>query len=87
MTAATTAAAAERDLLERVRRFQYDKFDKSVEEWIYYIQQFDTERAVSGLLADDVMTHRRNLLLSRVGPEASSTISGWTQSKPKRTTS
>lgn len=70
MTAATTAAAAERDLLERVRRFQFDKFDKSAEEWIYYIQRFETELAISGLLADDVMTHRRNLLLSRVGPEA-----------------
>jgi hypothetical protein len=57
-------------LLERVRRFQFDKFDKSAEEWTYYIQRFETELAVSGLLADDVMTRRRNLLLSRVGAEA-----------------
>jgi hypothetical protein len=32
MAAAASSAAAERDLLERVRRFQFDKFDPSVEE-------------------------------------------------------
>ena len=70
--AEAAAAAAERTILERVRRFQFDRFDQNVEEWTYYIQRFENELAIHGLLAEDaaVMHHRRNLLLSRIGPEA-----------------
>lgn len=70
--AEAAAAAAERTILERVSRFQFDRFDQNVEEWTYYIQRFENELAIHGLLAEDaaVMPHRRNLLLSRIGPEA-----------------
>ena len=71
MAEAAAAAAAERALLERVRRFQFDRFDQNVEEWTYYIQRFENDLALHGLLAsDDVMPRRQNLLLSRIGPEA-----------------
>lgn len=63
--------AAEAALLDRVRRFQFERFAPDSEEWNYYIQRFETELAIFGLLdGDDTAVHRRNLLLSRVGPEA-----------------
>jgi transposase InsO family protein len=63
-----TEAAA---ILERVRRFQFDRFTPDTEEWRYYIQRFETELAIHGLLEGaPTELHRRNLLLSRVGPAA-----------------
>jgi hypothetical protein len=63
-----TEAAA---ILERVRRFQFDRFTSDTEEWRYYIQRFKTELAIHGLLEGaPTESHRRNLLLSRVGPAA-----------------
>jgi hypothetical protein len=35
---AEAEASAPRALLERVRRFQFDRFDPNGEEWNYYIQ-------------------------------------------------
>lgn len=65
------AEAAALALLDRVRRFSFDRFSPDSEEWIYYIQRFETELAIHGLLEGDVTAvHRRNLLLSRVGPDA-----------------
>ncbi len=68
--AAAAAEGARRAVLERVRRFQFDRFDPHVEEWTYYIRRFEAELTVFELRGDDTMEHRRNLLLSRVGPEA-----------------
>jgi hypothetical protein len=63
-------AAAHRALMERVRRFQFDRFDPNGEDWQYYIQRFETELAIRELLdGADTMPSRRNLL-SRIGPEA-----------------
>jgi hypothetical protein len=64
-------AAAHRALMERVRRFQFDGFDPNGEEWLYYIQRFETVLAIHKLLdGADTMPSRRNLLVSRIGPEA-----------------
>jgi len=69
---ADDAAAAEaRTTLKRVLRFQFDCFAPDNEEWTYYIQRFENEWAIHGILTGPGMEdHRRNLLLSRVGPEA-----------------
>ena len=68
---ADAAAVAARALLERVRRFQFDRFDPNGEEWNYYIQRFENELAIHGLLEEPgTAAHRRNLLLARIGPEA-----------------
>ena len=67
---ADAAAAACRAVMERVRRFQFDIFDPLTEEWIYYIRHFETELALHDLRGDDTMDYRRNLLLSRIGPDA-----------------
>ena len=59
-----------RALTERVRRFQFDRFDPHGQEWQYYIQRFETELAIHKLMdGADAMPSRRNLLLSRKGPE------------------
>ena len=60
------AVAAHRAVMERVRRFQFDRFDPQTEEWIYYIRRFETELALHELRGDDNMEYRRNLLLSRI---------------------
>jgi transposase InsO family protein len=64
------AEAEARALLERVRRFQFDRFDSAAEEWTYYIRRFTNELAIYGLNTPETAEHRRNLLLSRVGPDA-----------------
>ena len=65
------AAAQRRAVMERVRRFQFDRFDSQAEEWSYYIRRFEMELSIHELREDDViMTSRRDLLLSRIGPEA-----------------
>ena len=73
---AEAAAAARTALAERVRRFQFERFDPHAEQWEYYVQRFETELAINGLLDDPAEggpateVHRRNLLLARVGPDA-----------------
>ena len=68
---AEAEAAAARALLERVRRFQFDRFDPNGEEWNYYIQRFENELAIHGLLDEPATAvPRRNLLRARIGPEA-----------------
>ena len=53
------------------QRFRFDRFDASGEEWEYYIQRFETELALHNLLAGDATAEaRRNLLLSKIGPDA-----------------
>jgi hypothetical protein len=56
--------------MERVRRFHFDRYDSNIEEWPYYIRRFETELALYELRGDDTMQQRRNLLLSRIGPDA-----------------
>eukprot|EP00731_Ephydatia_muelleri_P031413 Em0022g927a len=54
-----------------MRRFRFDRFDNNIEEWDYYIQRFENELAVHGLLTgEDSADARKNLLLSKIGPEA-----------------
>ena len=67
---AAAAAAAQRAIMERVRRFHFDRYDNNLEEWPYYIRRFETELALYELRGDDTMQQRRNLLLSRIGPDA-----------------
>ena len=56
---------------EAMRRFRFDRFDNNIEEWDYYIQRFENELAVHGLLTgEDSADARKNLLLSKIGPEA-----------------
>ncbi len=64
------AAAVQRAIMERVRRFHFDRYDSNIEEWPYYIRRFETELALYELRGDDTMQQRRNLLLSRIGPDA-----------------
>jgi hypothetical protein len=68
---AEAEAVAARALLECVRRFQFDRFDPNGEEWNYYIQRFENELAIHGLLEEpSTAAHRRNLLRARIEPEA-----------------
>ena len=54
-----------------VQRFRFEHFDKMGEEWEYYIQRFETELALHGLLEGNATANvRRNLLLSKIGPDA-----------------
>ena len=54
-----------------VQRFRFERFDRASEEWEYYIQRFETELSLHGLLqGDETANVRRNLLLSKIGPEA-----------------
>ena len=54
-----------------VRRFRFERFDKMGEEWEYYIQRFETELALHGLLeGNETANIRRNLLLSKIGRDA-----------------
>ena len=54
-----------------VQRFRFERFDKMGEEWEYYIQRFETELALHGLLEGNATANvRRNLLLSKIGPDA-----------------
>ncbi|KAL5516393.1 hypothetical protein EMCRGX_G001699 [Ephydatia muelleri] len=56
---------------EAMRRFRFDRFDNNIEEWDYYIQRFENELAVHGLrTGEDSADARKNLLLSKIGPEA-----------------
>ena len=64
------AVAAHRAVMEYVRRFQFDRFDPQSKEWIYYIRRFETELALHELRGDNTLEYRRNLLLSRIGPDA-----------------
>ena len=65
------AATEARATLERVRRFHFDRFTPDSEEWTSYIQRFENELAMHGLLeGPDTEVHRQNLLLSCVDPEA-----------------
>ena len=50
---------------------QVRPFDPAQEKWEYYIQRFETELALYNLLSGDATAEaRKNLLLSKVGPEA-----------------
>ena len=54
-----------------VQRFRFERFDKMGEEWEYYIQTFETELALHGLLEGNATANvRHNLLLSKIGPDA-----------------
>ena len=54
-----------------VQRFRFERFDKMGEEWEYYIQRFKTELALYGLLeGNETANVLRNLLLSKIGPDA-----------------
>ena len=54
-----------------VQRFRFERFDKMGEEWEYYIQRFETELALHGLLEGNATANvRRNLLLSKIGSDA-----------------
>ena len=57
---------------EATRRFRFDRFDNNVEEWEYYVQRFENELEVHGLLVGDgaATDARRNQLLSKIGPDA-----------------
>ena len=56
---------------DAVQRFKFDHFDPVQEKWEYYIQRFETELALHNLLSGDATAEaRKNLLLSKVGPEA-----------------
>ena len=56
---------------DAVQRFKFDRFDPVQEKWEYYIQRFETELALHNLLSGDATAEaRKNLLLSKVGPEA-----------------
>ena len=69
-TLATRVEMAEA-VQEAMRRFRFDRFDNNIEEWDYYIQRFENELAVHGLLTgEDSADARKNLLLSKIGPEA-----------------
>jgi hypothetical protein len=46
------AAAGQRALTDRVRRFQFTPFDAKIEEWRYYIRRFERELLLNELLAD-----------------------------------
>ena len=69
-TLATRVEMAEA-VQEAMRRFRFDRFDNNIEEWDYYIQRFENELAVHGLrTGEDSADARKNLLLSKIGPEA-----------------
>eukprot|EP00731_Ephydatia_muelleri_P006604 Em0003g852a len=55
-----------------VQRFKFDRFvTPAQEKWEYYIQRFETELALYNLFSGDATAEaRKNLLLSKVGPEA-----------------
>lgn len=56
---------------DAVQRFRFDRFKAEEEEWEYYMQRFETELALHRLLAGkNTVDTQRNLLLSKVGPEA-----------------
>ena len=54
------AVAAHRAVVERVRRFQFDRFDPKTDDWIDYIRRFETELALHELRDDNTMEYRRN---------------------------
>eukprot|EP00731_Ephydatia_muelleri_P007324 Em0003g1572a len=61
----------EEQIRNAVQRFKFDRFDPAQEKWEYYIQRFETELALYNLLSGDATAEaRKNLLLSKVGPEA-----------------
>ena len=69
--AGLAGAADQRALTDRVRRFQFTPFDARIEEWRYYIRRFERELSLNELLAGAATEpHRRDLLVSRVGPDA-----------------
>jgi hypothetical protein len=58
------AAANQRPLTDRVRRFQFTPFDAKIEEWRYYIRRFERELSLNELLAGAATEpYRRNLLV------------------------
>jgi hypothetical protein len=67
---AASAAAAQRAIMKRVRRFHFDQYDSNLGEWPYYIPRFETVLALYEPRGDDTMQQRRNLILSRIGPDA-----------------
>ena len=61
----------EEQIRNAVQWFKFDRFDPAQEKWEYYIQRFETELALYNLLSGDAIAEaRKNLLLSKVGPEA-----------------
>ena len=61
----------ENSIRDAVQRFRFDRFKAEEEEWVYYVQRFETELALHRLLVgDNTADTRRNLLLSKVGTEA-----------------
>ena len=61
----------ENSIRDAVQRFRFDRFKAEEEEWVYYVQRFETELALHRLLVgDNTADTRRTLLLSKVGPGA-----------------
>src|SRR5688572_8981410 len=67
--AATAAAAALQQRLERARRFRFDKFTPEIEEFDYYIQRFELELQRHGITGAEYDNAKRSLLLTSIGPE------------------
>lgn len=53
---------------EVYKKFRFDKFEPETEQWDYYLQRFELELEMNGLMAAEKAEIRRNLLLSKVGP-------------------
>lgn len=51
------------------RNFKFDQFAPDREDWEYYIQRFELETAIQGLDTAETSTHKRNILLTKVGPD------------------
>eukprot|EP00731_Ephydatia_muelleri_P010462 Em0005g1048a len=60
----------ENSIRDAVQRFRFDRFKAEEEEWVYYVQRFETELALHRLLVgDNTADTRRNLLLSKCNEE------------------
>eukprot|EP00731_Ephydatia_muelleri_P021050 Em0013g777a len=60
----------ENSIRDAVQRFRFDRFKAEEEEWVYYVQRFETELALHRLLVgDNTADTRRNLLLSKARKE------------------
>nr|XP_022910195.1 uncharacterized protein K02A2.6-like [Onthophagus taurus] len=53
---------------EAYKQFRFDKFEPETEKWDYYLQRFELELEMHGLMTVDTANLLRNLLLSKVGP-------------------
>lgn len=54
---------------ERFQDIKFERFCPDIEEWEYYFQRFEMELTIHNLNTPENENQRRNLLLSKVGPE------------------